>query len=480
MSKRILIISDSIFRQTGYSTVTNNIIEHLSKDFEVAQMGLAHMPVPNYNNTSIDYYTPIMSHSKCCGKELLIEHYNSKTGKVEYITPNVDLDVIQNECNRGYPNQSDPFGFESAYYIIEHFRPDIVIPINDIWGIYKLNFLKNRKNFKLVPYLAIDSECFPAQIQTNENINTLQFLKITDKLVVFTNWAKHTINKTSELIIGTKFNNIEIIPHGVNASKFFNLNARDRLIHELFRLDPNKVFIIGSVNRNQPRKRLDAIFQILKILKNKYEKPNGKKFMVHFHCAIKDSHGWDLPWLAKYYGVEDRVILDQNLKPGIGVTDELLNMIMNTYDVHLVPTNSEGWGLSILETMAVGIPNVISDYSAHGDWAKDYSLKIKLAAKIHEPITNHIKGIIDVNHAAKQISLLYNSKKMLESYKNKSIKLANKLQWVNVVEQWNILLNNIDISDLKENRYHEGYFDVYNLKHVPENPITTEFELQEI
>ena len=453
MSKRILIISDSIFRQTGYSTVANNIIKYLGdEDYTIAQLGLSHIPVDyNQQRTDVEYYSPIMNHEKCCGGGLLIEHYSDRT--VEYITP--ELEDVDSVCNRGATNKADPYSFESAYYVIEHFKPDIVIPINDVWGMYKLNFLKNRKNFKLMPYLAIDSECFPVQIKNQDNINTMQFLDLTDKLVVFTKWAKKTINKTAELAMGKTFDNIEIIPHGVNMEKFNDLNNRDEMVSKLYRLDPKEVFIIGSVNRNQPRKRLDAIFQILQILKDKYETKNGRKFMVHFHCAIDDSHGWDLRWLARYYGVEDRVILDENLKPGVGVPDELLNMIMNSYDVHLVPTNSEGWGLSILETMACGIPNVISDYSAHGDWARGIALKIKLAAKIHDPITNHIKGIIDINHAAKQISLLYNNKKMLADYKKRSLKLANKLQWKNIVVKWKELIDDTDISDLKPNRYED-------------------------
>jgi len=218
-------------------------------------------------------------------------------------------------------------------------------------------------------------------------------------------------------------------------------------------MNPDEIFLIGSVNRNQPRKRLDAIMQILKILIDKYEKPDGKRFYVHFHCAIEDSHGWDLPWLSRYYGVENRVILDPNLKPGVGVPDHILNYIMNSYDVHLVPTNSEGWGLSILETMACGIPNVISDYSAHGDWAKGSALMIKLAARIHEPITNHIKGIIDVEHAAEQIASLYNDHKLQKEYRKKSFQLAEKLQWKNVCEEWNLLLNNMDITNLSPTRY---------------------------
>ncbi len=483
MSKRVLIISDSVFRQTGYSTVTKSILDNIDPSFKIAQLGVSHFPVDyQATNINIDYYSPIMKHENdgCGYNGLAIEHYNSDTKTVEQFQPTVNLDPITGLiCKNGMGNPQDAYNFDSAFYVIEHFKPDIVIAINDIWGMYKLAFLKNRSKFKLISYLAVDSECFPVVIKNQEEINTMQFIENVDKLIVFTKWAKRTINTTAQIALGRKFDNIEVIEHGVDLTKFNNLDSRDDIIDQIFKLDPKKVFLIGSVNRNQPRKRLDAIFQILSILKTKYER-NGRKFMVHFHCAIDDHHGWDLRWLAAFYNVQDRIILDENLKPGLGVPDELLNTIMNAYDVHLVPTNSEGWGLSILETMACGIPNVISDYSAHGDWAKDAAIKIKLVAKIHEPITNHIKGIIDINHAAKQISLLYNSTKMHNDYVKKSIKLANKLQWKNICVKWNELLNNLDMENLEVDRYETTLLNMNNILEFPENPLITDFEVMEV
>lgn len=480
MSKRVLIISDSIYRQTGYATVANNIIKHLDPSFKIAQLGLSHMPTKYLKDNNIDYYSPILNHSKCCNKGIFIEHYNKDTDSIEHISPNITLDVEQNICSNGLGNAQDPYCFESAFFVIQHFQPDIVITINDIWGMYKLNFLKNRKNFKFISYLAVDSECFPASIKTNETINTMQYISLTDKVVVFTDWAKDTINKTAKIVLNKEFDNIHVIPHGVDITKYNGLNNPKQFVRDFFNLDPDKVFLIGSVNRNQPRKRLDAVIQTLRILIDKYEKPDGKKFMVHFHCAIEDSHGWDLPWLINYYGVQDRVILDPNLKPGQGVPDHILNYIMNSYDVHFAPTNSEGWGLSIIETMACGVPNVISDYSAHGDWAKDAALKARISAKIHDPITNHIKGIIDIEHAAELIGSLYNDYKLQKAYRVKSFKLAESLQWANVCKDWNNLINNFDISDLKSNRYINNMIDTNTILPFPSNPLEVEFEVLEI
>ncbi len=489
MKKKLLIIADSIKRQTGYSTVATNIINNLDMDkFEVAQLGLADIPV-DYSKTKlpVHHYSVMKDHSRCCRRGHLIEYYNKDTGELVNLVPNLTVDnhPQQGACPQGTNMPGDMFAQESAFFTIQHFKPDIVVAINDVWALYHYNFLRNRKDFVYVPYLAVDSECFPMLIHAQKPgmppIDTLKFFALNDETVVFTNFAKKEVDKTVALATdgGKLAKDIKIIPHGVDINAFKPLDNKKELRKKYFQIDDDNVFLIGCVQRNQPRKRMDAIFQTLKILKDKYEN-KGRKIMVHFHCAMNDNLGWDLPHLGKVYGVLDSCVFDNKLAPGMGVPVDVLNEIINCYDIHLTLTNSEGWGLPILETMSAGIPNVITDYSAHGDWASGTALKVKLAAKIHEVKTNHIKGIADINDAAKNVSLLYNSKPMLKEYKKKSLKLANKLEWAKVCTQWNTLLDSVDIGKLEEGRYDLTVIEDSNKSIIPENPVTTPFTLVEV
>ena len=490
MSKRILIISDSIKRQTGYATVANNIIKNLKKqdDVTIAQLGLADIPAPLEQQPDILYYSCIKVHNNCCKRGHTIEFWNPEDKTMTYLVPNLFVDVHPTQgqyCPKAgnYPN--DAYGQDSVFPVIQHFKPDIVIPINDIWGLYHINFLKHRKDFKFAPYLAVDSECFPIEIPAHRpdlpKINTIQCIGASNKVVVFTDWARDTINYSAKIVLnGKHFNHIDVIPHGVDPAQFRPLENRDELREKYFGLKPNDgTIVIGSIQRNQPRKRLDAIFQTLALLKQKYSK-SYKRVLCHFHCAMEDKAGWNLPWLAKYYDVVDMCVFDDKLRPGFGIPVKVLNEIVNCYDIHLSLTNSEGWGLPILETMAAGVPNVITDYSAHGDWTKDAAVKVKLAAKIHEIKTDHIKGIADINHAAKQISLLCESKKMRNEYSKKALKRANELHWDKVCTKWIDLINDIDLSDLPEERYVLLKADLNNLPKCPDDPITQSFILPEI
>lgn len=462
MKKRILIVSDSIKRRTGYATVARNILKNLipTNKYTFAQLGVADIPSPI--EFDIDYYSQAKDHSKCCNRGTLIEYKPAGSSEVKFINiePNVGEHENQNRCIKGANAGGDHYGYDSVYFVIQHFKPDIVIPINDIWGLYNISHLKNRKGFKFVPYLAIDSECMFPILNSPENrpglppIEPIKVIGSTDKTIVFTDWAKDVVNKTCRIVTkGKELNNMHTIPHGVNTTiwKPHDIERRKELRKSIFSID-DSIFLLGSVARNQPRKRLDAIFDTMRKFIDKYEDPK-RKIMCYFHCALQDQLGWNLLWMAKYYGIEDRCMFDKTLKPGAGPTDKELNDIVNCFDVHISLTNSEGWHLPALETAAAGVPNIITKYSAHADWGKDTHLFCKVAGWRHEPSTGFIKAIADTNNAAHQLNLLYSNKKMLKEYSKKGIKLGKKLDWENVCKMWEELLDSIDISDLKEDRY---------------------------
>jgi hypothetical protein len=102
----------------------------------------------------------------------------------------------------------------------------------------------------------------------------------------------------------------------------------------------------------------------------------------------------------------------------------------------------------------------------------------KVGAYEHEPRTGLIKAIADTDHAAHQLNLLYSSKKMCQDYSKRGVKLGEKLDWKNVCKQWKELIDSINVSDLKEDRFSDPDIlpskesDIQNndmsLQHFPE------------
>lgn len=470
--KKILFIADSIKRKTGYSTVVRNIISKLvdTNKYDIGLLGLA--DVPALVDLPITYYTQIKDHTECCARDYVIEFKTKNEPTIKYIKLDSNNLIHENQslCLKGTVESSDTYAYDSVYFVIQHFKPDIVIPINDIWGLYNINYIKNRSCFKLIPYMAIDSECMfpgleiPVKKKGLPSINTVETINKCDKVIVFTDWAKGVLNKVSETITKTKFDNINVIPHGVDTSIWKPLDVSKQELKKKFFNKDSDFFLVGVIGRNQPRKRLDAAIITLNKFINNYEKPNRPIYM-YFHCSINDEIGWPLMWLANYYGVLDRCIFDKRLKPGIGPNDAQLNELVNSFDAHLLLTNSEGWCLPVLESAAAGIPNIVTKYSAHADWGKDTLMFCKVAEYEHEPKTGFIKAIADTKDAAKQLSLLYNSKQLCKDYSDKGIKLGKKLDWNKVTKEWELFIDSIDISDFKEDRYETNLINLKTTKH---------------
>lgn len=483
--KRVLIISDTIKRNTGYSTVTKSILKNIDLEkYDVAQFGLSDVATKvEYN---IDYYTTFKDHSKCCGKGLVLEHVAKGTTELVYITPTpfADLHNDQNPCIRGQHIQHDSYGYQSCIFVINHFRPDIVVSINDIWGLYNINLLRNRDKFKFMPYLAIDSEClFPSLPSPDPNmppLDTSVTIMSSDKVIIFTDWAKKVIDKTLKLTVGEELKNYKVIPHGVDTDVWKPLDNKIELRETHFPTVDKTDFLIGTISRNQTRKKFDLLMMSLAKFIKKYENPK-RKVKCYFHCVVNEPIGWDIKWLAAYYGIQDRCIFNDELKPGTGPSSKVLNEMTNCFDAHVLLSNSEGWGLSILETMAAGIPNITTNYSAAADWAKHAALFAKVAAYEHDHGTCHLKAIADIDDTCRQIKLLYDSEKTRDLYSSRSIDLANTLKWKDIAKEWE---NLIDTTEVEEdiNRYFrfKTNHNSFVIPEFPVNPTTTEFSLIEV
>jgi D-inositol-3-phosphate glycosyltransferase len=193
------------------------------------------------------------------------------------------------------------------------------------------------------------------------------------------NCRGHALNGLDHAIWWTEFGKKEaelggytgpstVIPLGVDLAKY---TPRDKVkVRNSIGLEPqfDDMFIVGNVNRNQPRKRLDLTLQYF------YEWINKEKIddaYLYLHICPTGDRGYDLENLARYYRGDNglrRLILVQ---PDIGQGDpeEKLAMSYSAFDVQISTTQGEGWGLTTLEGMACGVPQIVPDWSALGEWA---------------------------------------------------------------------------------------------------------------
>ena len=118
-------------------------------------------------------------------------------------------------------------------------------------------------------------------------------------------------------------------------------------------------------------------------------------------------------------------------------------MIYNCFDVFTLPTRGEGFGLPILEAMACGVATVVTDYSAHTEWAGDGGILVPPAALAAEPLTNIRRAIIDIDlYVTAMIDMLDNPE-MRKKYGENGRKKALTMSWDEIIKQWEDLVDSI-------------------------------------
>jgi D-inositol-3-phosphate glycosyltransferase len=144
------------------------------------------------------------------------------------------------------------------------------------------------------------------------------------------------------------------IGHGYHPGMFYPMDKAECRRTWNF---PENAFIVLNVNTNQFRKRQDITIRAFAQLAQ-----SVPEALLVLHCAGNDKEGWDLAQLARFYGVQDKVICTHWAYPEL--TDEQLCMLYNTADVQINSGGGEGWGLSAQDGALCGVPQLVPDWSA--------------------------------------------------------------------------------------------------------------------
>jgi glycosyltransferase involved in cell wall biosynthesis len=257
---------------------------------------------------------------------------------------------------------------------------------------------------------------------------------------------------------------------------------RDKVRKKIIGSDLNKI-IIGVIARNQPRKAFDKVFEAFfylvhgayiechqcgKITTFPYnllshqvtpltkcrkchsnhctQGTSRDDIRLYIHGSVVDC-GWNLSDLQNNYHLNGKVRVNNEIQVGAGISEEDLNEIYNACDIFTLPTRGEGFGLPILEAMSAGIPIVVTDYSAHPEWARGCGELVPPIALEAEPPTNIRRAIIDMDEYVGSLLKLINNKELRKEYGAKGREVAKSMDWEIICKLWELL---IDKALLKE------------------------------
>jgi D-inositol-3-phosphate glycosyltransferase len=286
-----------------------------------------------------------------------------------------------------YPG-GDGFGVGRIKKLVTNFRPDVVVIQNDPWNFGEyLDEIENlRDTMVVLGAVAVDGL----------NCNTKDLNRL-DGCVFWTQFALHEARACGYDKPAV------VIPLGVDREVYKPLDRvecrRDIGLPEP-QINLETAFILGNVNRNQPRKRLDLAVRIFcEWVKSR----SIDDAYLYLHVAPTGDRGWDVKQLMKYYGVTGRLILVQP-HIGQGISEEDLAKTYNAFNAMFTTTQGEGFGLTTLEGMACRIPQIVPNWSALGDWARDGTMMVPCGTTLSTP--NYINVIGGVPNEADMMAAL--------------------------------------------------------------------------
>ena len=306
----------------------------------------------------------------------------------------------------------DAMGVGRLVWMCDLVKPDVIIIQNDSWNlqayVQQLRLFKEYEGVPIVAIVAVDGNNFQRTW--------------LDGLAHVIFWTQFALDEAR----ASGFNGLAtVIPLGVDTSVFAPMpKVEARELRGIGKA--NNAFIVGNVNRNQPRKRWDltikyfADWALSNTILDAY---------LFLHVAPTGDMGIQIQQLAAYYGVLERLILVQP-PTFYGVPDEMLAATYNCFDVLVSTTQGEGFGLTALEAMACGIPCVLPKWSALGDWARPAAWMVSCSTTtIGPPYVNVIGGVPDQTSFINALDTLYNDKHTRAEYAERGLALAREARF---------------------------------------------------
>jgi glycosyltransferase involved in cell wall biosynthesis len=226
-----------------------------------------------------------------------------------------------------------------------------------------------------------------------------------------------------------------------NETMIINLDGKEREI-QINRLNEIKdlmgvEFVIGCVAQNiGTRKKLERLIEAFSKMEN------SKECLLHLHTLPNSLKSViDLHKVAELWNIEDRVIFSYGINPVQGISDYGINLLYNYFDIHATATSYEGFGMPILESMAVGKPQVVpacgTGFELIGENERG------LLATIDKMVIEEdlLRGIVNIESMVDKMDSLVISKFLRKKLGNAGKEWAKQFTWDKVALKWDKVLN---------------------------------------
>jgi glycosyltransferase involved in cell wall biosynthesis len=351
-SIKLLLISTHINQASGYAKVSHGLIRQLATH---AGLQIVHFAIQA--SKAIDFKRTYPSNVK-----------------------------VISAVEKGKPEEQG-FGYSEIANVIKSEEPHVLMIYNDIGVCIKylekiapLRVGAKGLEFQIWTYLDQVYEC-----QHPQYLEIVQ--RETDRFFCFTKEWRNILKNQGIT------RPIDILQHGFDRDLF---PVVDRNAVRASNGIPKDVFLFLSMNRNQPRKRLDLL--IMAFVELILAHPTKSIFLLCV-CDKGDKGGFPL------YEIFEREIRLRGIAPepfanrliitpkDMSYLDTEIGNLYQIADVGLSTADGEGFGLCSFEQMGLGIPQVLTNVVGHRDYCnQDNAILVEPYLRSYLPLCTSILG----------------------------------------------------------------------------------------
>jgi glycosyltransferase involved in cell wall biosynthesis len=232
-----------------------------------------------------------------------------------------------------YPNNIGDYGNRSDLDWYNDFKADLLITLVDVWVLREMPV-----EMHWTPWMPVDSDPIPPLV--------LDAAKNCQGIIKPIAMSKFGLKQLNDNEVDAYY-----IPHTVNTKLFApNPEIRER---GRDRYNWKDKFVIGTIATNQSeRKNWTVSMRAVKI----FESMHPGEVVYYMHTDLTDSKGLNLASLRKNLQMEPYTFVPSLIAMRKGIPQETMAATYNVFDVFLLPTKGEGFGIPLIEAQSTGVP----------------------------------------------------------------------------------------------------------------------------
>ena len=383
---KVLLVSEFTgLGATGYSTYYKEIAKALHKE------GLEVVELASYGDNNNPAH---VHYQRTCPWKIILNQ------------PKVNSLAEQEAYRQRESSNGDAkFGAWAFEKIVAQEQPDIVIAIRDHW--YDKFIVDSPASTYYTTILSPTVDC------SHQKGDWLDTFGRADILTAYTEWSEKWLRTqySAHNLVGA------ISPSVENYKRMDRASCRKELGL------PPTAKIVGTVMRNQSRKKFPQLFEALSRCPDLH---------LYAHTAYPD-RGWDIPTLLLRYGIANRTFLTymcpecphygahlystrspicpkcgskmETPSPRLSLPVDKMLKVYNSMDLYVQFANSEGFGIPLLEAAKCGIQTISVDYSAPEDIIrKTKGIPVRVLHDDTEIGSSCKRAIPDIDHLVEILS----------------------------------------------------------------------------